>query len=267
MCSILFLTLEILFLAQPLSRALACSISKRKWCSLKLEPWKSRLISENISCHSWYLKFPCPWSLGLPQLIISSQLHYPPWTRQFFVRFHPFHGCPQEIAVLGAAPCLLFATFRRSINVLLPGFQTERTCTLSPCDWIKDQLPCGRKDGIQQSMGMLIRLQAAFWAFGSFFLVKYRHWSAASCDPQKGSSRNLRWDWMLRFIKRCKTFLPCSPLLAQPMRVKLSDQSQFYTESLSCWESSTLKSEALKGLHWEANSLEMYFFSLRKFLH
>lgn len=41
-------------------------------------------------------------------------------------------------------------------------------------------------------------------------------------------------------------------------------RSQFYTESLSCWESSTLKSEALKGLHWEANSLEIYFFFLEE---
>lgn len=35
--------------------------------------------------------------------------------------------------------------------------------------------------------------------------------------------------------------------------------SQFYTENLSCWESSTLQSAALKGLLWEASSLEMWW--------
>lgn len=45
--------------------------------------------------------------------------------------------------------------------MLLPDFQTERTCTLSPCGWVRDHFPCSRKDGLQQSTGMLIRLQAA----------------------------------------------------------------------------------------------------------
>lgn len=35
--------------------------------------------------------------------------------------------------------------------------------------------------------------------------------------------------------------------------------SQFCAEKLSCWESSTLQSAALKGLLWEASSLEMWW--------
>lgn len=37
-------------------------------------------------------------------------------------------------------------------------------------------------------------------------------------------------------------------------------RSHFYIESLSCWESRSLKSAAPKRLHWDGCSLEMAFF-------
>lgn len=76
--------------------------------------------------------------------------------------------------------------------MLLPNFQTERTCALFRCGWVRDSVPGRRNGGTQQSMGMLARLQAAFSAFRSFFLVEYSHWSTVSCDLQKSSSRHLR---------------------------------------------------------------------------
>lgn len=39
-------------------------------------------------------------------------------------------------------------------------------------------------------------------------------------------------------------------------------RSHFYIESLSCWESRSLKSAAPKRLHWDGCSLEMAFFFL-----